>query len=202
MKIAQGLQFTVYDRGQKVEKIPTSPRQMLWQLVSMEPRNILTVWKLKKKLRNALNEREYSCTQIKERFSNSPLLAHPTFEEGRIFQDKLIPLSDYLKTSNKPEQMIDLVIDCMFRCWEQGFSEKTYNFTINYGIDKEGRVAVLDFGELHFDKEAVMDDIKTKKWQQSWSLTKDLNKVVSQYWNKALTENLTLKKLDDYWKKT
>lgn len=201
MKIAQGLQFQVYDQGDKVEKVPTTRPEMLWQIISMQPKSLLAFWTLRKKLSQAYLEREVACNYVRKNLTNSYLLAHPQFQNNRVLQNKVLPLGKHISDSNHPQTMIQGIIECILNSWRHGFAEKTYNFTNNYGLDQAGRVVVIDFGEIHLDQEDVKKDIVSKKWERSWSFQKDLPAEVKAYWLKEMESRVTVEELERCWRK-
>ena len=95
---------------------------------------------------------------------------------------------------------IDEYINFIFDCWRNGFSERTYNLTINNGVNSDGKIVLMDFGEITFKKSDVKRAIKTKRWRKSWSFKKDLGKEIRKYYDNRMVEQLTLSNLEKYWR--
>lgn len=199
MKIAQGLQYQVYDEGKRVRKIPNSHLQIVKKLVQMRPINILSFWKLNQKARAVVHERDSGNQFIQQKRGVDALLANPHFNNEIITQDKVIPFGIALNQCEAPKELIQGLVDCMYTCWSHGFSETTFNFTINYGVDANARVVLLDFGELTFDKKPVHKHILEKAWLQSWSFKKDMSADTQEALRVALDPALEIDSLHHHW---
>jgi len=199
-KIGSGLQFNVYDFGEdKVLKTFRTRLQMVLTNLIWEPHLIFAPWILNKKINNATEDRKNSIKFLKSHKFKKELLANLSFEEGKIIQDKVIPISEFLKK----EEMKKILEDCLLftlKCWKQGFSEKVYNFHGNHGIDKKGNVVLIDFGELNFSKEEVEKDIISKRWKKASFYFRILNKDLKKYYADKADEILTIENLNKNWK--
>jgi len=139
---------------------------------------------------------EYSQSGIKRHVPNSAswLIGNPIFLGNlRYTQDKVTTLRKYLHSHTYKENKAALqyYVDCIYHQWEYGFYQKVANFTINYGVDKEGRVTLIDLGELTFSKASVAKRINIK--------FKD--KKLKRYYARLLDSKLTLRALDRLWKR-
>jgi hypothetical protein len=198
-KIGQGWQFNVYKKGRKVIKTPTSKYQIKLRLLLWAPSYLLRPLKLEAETKRREKEREKVLQEIKKRKVKSSLLANLSIHGDKIEQDIVRPLGKYLREYKTAKKRIDDYIDFIFDCWRNGFSERTYNLTINNGINSGGEIVLMDFGEITFKKSDVEREIKSKKWCNSWSFKKDLTKKVRQYYEKQMKENLTISNLRRYW---
>lgn len=199
-KIAQGLQFNVYSNGNKVIKKPTSKIQMALKLIKWTPILLLKPIKLKLETNNLILIRKNSIINIQKSSIDFKLLGNPIFKGNYIEQDKVVVLGICLREDfEKAKIWIDKFIDLIFESWKNGFSETVFNFTINNGVDREGKVILIDFGELTFEKKDVEKAIKIKRWEKSWSFNMDLNKQFQEYYKKQMQEKLTLDNLNKYW---
>lgn len=199
-KVGQGLQFNVYSNRNKVIKKSTSKIQRASKLIKWTPGLLLKPIKLMNEINKSVLIGKNSIDNIRKSGIDLELLANPIFNKNEIQQDKVEILSDYLRRDfEKSKIWIDKFIELMVECWKNGFSERVFNLTINNGVDKEGRVVLIDLGELTFEKKEVRNAIKIKRWEKSWSFNCDMNKEVKEYYKKQMRERLTLHNLNKYW---
>jgi tRNA A-37 threonylcarbamoyl transferase component Bud32 len=199
MKIGQGLQFNVYEKENKVEKIPTSKRQIKQKLLLWTPSYLLKPLALEKEANKVIKERKEIIKELNKRKIKPSLLANLKIQKSKIEQDKVVPLGEKLKQPNQ-YKLIDKYIKFIFKCWKNGFSERTFNLTINNGVTNKGDIILIDFGEITFKKEDVKKAIKIKRWKKSWSFKKDLNPKIKKYYEKQIEKKLTISNLKKYWK--
>ena len=199
-KIGQGLQFNVYENGSKVVKTPTSKFQIKIKLLLWTPSFLLKPSELEKEAKRTIKEREEVLQEIQNRRFKPSLLANLVFRENEIEQDRVTPLGIYLKNYDGARKRIDEYINFIFDCWRNGFSERTYNLTINNGVSVEDKVILLDFGEITFRKFDVERAIKIKRWRRSWSFKRNLKKDIKDYYDNQMLNKLTLSNLNRYWK--
>jgi hypothetical protein len=201
-KIGHGLQYDVYSKGDKVIKVPTKRIQIAARLFSRNPSIVFDPFRLCKETGDAVRERKESVENLRKNCNlDLRLLGNPVFRDGIIEQDRVKILDDYLKQDHiKAKEWVDRYIEFIFESWRNGFSEKVYNLTVNNGVDKSGKLILVDFGELTFKKIDVAEAIRIKRWEQSWSFSCDLGTEIKEYYQKEMEKNLTLDNLDKYWK--
>lgn len=157
-KIGQGLHFKVYDLGDKVKKVPTSREEIKETLLRWYPCYKSCPVELEEEAERVIGETENTVKELLEREIDLFSLGNPYLEDGVLFQDKVTPLGTKIKDCVDREdidgayEIIDSYIDFILRCWNNSFSEKTYNFTINYGMNSAGKIVLIDFGEISFSK--------------------------------------------------
>jgi len=200
-KIGQGLQFKVYDLGNgRVLKLPTSRLSMFTRLLLWTPSYFYHPFNLVQEATKIRDERTESLLGVQRRTIPLSLLAHPLISLSRIEQDKVTVLKNYLSTYEQAQTWIDKYISFIFECWKHGFSERTYNLTVNNGVNSSGEIVLLDFGELTFSHDHVAHAISIRRWEKAWSFTKDLDERVKTYYSKQMREQLTLENLDTFWR--
>ena len=198
-RIGKGLQFIVYDKENgKVLKIPTSKLQIKLRLIKWHPLYLIKFFELEKYASRVVNERTLTIEKMKTERLDSSLFANLKIEKGHIEQDKVIPLGKII--NKNPRKLIDRYIDFILNSWKSGFSDRTYNFTINNGINKEGRIVLIDFGEITFNKDEVKKAILSKRWRRSWSFNKDLQPDIKEYYDKQMEKRITLANINKKWK--
>lgn len=199
-KIAQGLQYKVYDIGNdRILKKTTNNAEMAVKLISWGELNI------KKLIREAIDIRKKSIEGLLNLGNIDPkILGNPKFLQNLSYeQDKVISVEDYMAshTVEENKRIIDKYIENIFETWKFGFADIVYNFTINNGVNLEGKVILIDLGELSFSKEEVGESIKNKKWltRHSYKTLKCKDKELEQYFKETMEEMVTLSSLDKYW---
>ncbi len=200
-KIGQGLQFNVYESQGKVIKYPTTKRQIKIKLLIWNPSYFLRPSSLEKESENVMRERRVIIQEIQNRNINRAIFADLCFSENKIEQEKVIPLRKKLGSCDGAKKWIDKYIRFIFECWKNGFSERTYNLTINNGVNSVGKIVLFDFGELTFKKLCVEKAIIEKKWRRSYSFKRELNGKIKEYYDNQMLKKLTLSNLNRYWEK-
>ena len=118
--------------------------------------------------------------KLAKNISDPSLLANPHFESSRRYtQDKVLLLQDYFlhHSLEENQRAVDLLIECIFETWKNGFADTIYNFMDSYGFDAQGRVVLVDFNEVTISRAIVAEKIRIKRWTFSYSFTTQL------YWN-------------------
>lgn len=203
-KIDRGLFYKVYEYDKNnVIKKRTSNKEKFFILLSW-----LDFKNLNKKSIKKYNELfENSIIKIKEKlyFIDKNILGNPKFENDfEYIQDKVIILKDYFEKCNLEEKkkLIDEYIKLIFKTWKYGFSDITFNFTIDCGINKNKNLVLVGFSELTFSKKKLIEIINNKKWEKQHSCLRDFkNKKLKQYFKEEMLKNITLENLNKYWNK-
>ena len=145
-KIASGLQYHVYDLGNgKVLKKETSKVYKLFKLISWTPYLIFKPNQLVREINNSTKSTQKCFNKLKNSNVDFTILGNPKFEDKKYkyiyTQDKVKILSS--KVSYKE---IDFYIESIFDNWKNGFCDEIFNFSRNSGIDKNGKVILIDLG--------------------------------------------------------
>ena len=147
-----------------------------------------------------------ACTTIRPRVEYSPqlsaLLGHPQFARGAEYtQDKVRLVGELLATSSEADSraIIDSYIQCIIDLWSFGLADRVYNPTINNGVNDEGHVILIDFGEVTFEKQTVAKRITKRRWLKAWSYNHDIPEHLREYYAEQMKARLTLDALEDVW---
>jgi len=165
--------------------------------------SILIEGNLYEKVDELERKREKSLSRLSRQDIDRTLIADIRFEEEKIIQDKVRMVKTALEDRKTFEQktcIIDDYTDFIYECWRNGFHEETYNFTINNGYNNEGKMVLVDPGELCFTKEKVLKQIKNEKWLNQHSYNRDLSQLLQDYFKDKMREEVTEEKLESYWK--
>ena len=95
------------------------------------------------------------------------MLGNPTFlDDGSYLQDKAVVLKDKLKgfggDINENHKIIGKYIHFIVDSWRNGFSERTYNFTMNNAYNHK-EVILIDLGEITFSKKSIENNIEEER---------------------------------------
>ena len=197
-KIASGLQYHVYDLGNgKVLKKETSKVYKLFKLISWTPYLIFKPNQLVREINNSTKSTQKCFNKLKNSNVDFTILGNPKFEDKKYkyiyTQDKVKILSSKVSCSE-----IDLYIESIFDNWKNGFCDEIFNFSKNSGIDKNGKVILIDLGELVFSKDEVLELIKIKRWLKSYSYFW-ISRDVKKYYVSHMEKNITKENLNKYW---
>lgn len=189
----RGFTYNVYDIGNgrvlKKEK-PRIQQYLLHLPFRHSPKYVRTHRLRARKLMKAL--------------SGAELVGNPMRVNNRSYaQDKAIILDAYFATHALEEnkKILDGYIQSIFDTWQHGFSDIIFNFTRNCGVVPNGRVILVDFNEVTFDKEEVRRLIESKRFFRALSYTHGLpGRELKEYYRNAMEEQMTVANLDRYWK--
>ncbi|MDD2786061.1 MAG: hypothetical protein PHS79_04195 [Patescibacteria group bacterium] len=208
-KIGDGLQYNVYDlKNGRVLKIPKTTRERIatlkrWQGMKRHSKSDLdrTVKRAKKagKLTNNVAKK------IAQRLNaiDGELFGNPEFSQRAMYtQDKVMTLGEYIlhHNSGQNRRILHRYAKSIIRAWEYGLGETVFNFSINSGINKKGKVIFIDLGEFTFNKARIRRIINTRRWLKSWSFTSMTDLKLKKHYQKVMEKELTLETLEKNWK--
>jgi hypothetical protein len=151
-------------------------------------------------------ENKRALQTMREKLKDMPLhlFANPKFtgESLNFTQDKVIVLEDYLK-QNKIEdikKILDEYATFQKILWSHGIHDAVYKFQPNYGVDKNGTVVCIDFGEFVFTKQRALESIKKEKWFSRPSYKKWEDSEIKKYYTEMMKELMTPENLEKNWR--
>ncbi len=100
----------------------------------------------------------------------APTLANPVIDDDLSYkQDKVVVMGTALHQATRAQgrKYIDEYINLLLFHTRYGLADPMMQMGTNYGVDKDGRVVLIDIGELVFDKEAAMTAARTKSWKKA-----------------------------------
>lgn len=137
--------------------------------------------------------------------ASASLFANPSFVGNTLnyTQDKVVIMEDYFLNNNldQNKKAIDRYIEFQKKLWSYGLHDTTYKLQTNYGINKNGNVACIDFGEFVFTKEKALESVLKQKWlsRQSYKNWKDLE--LKNYYTERMLAEMTEENLNKMWSK-
>ena len=141
---------------------------------------------------------------IKEKLKEIPtaLFANPAFADNLDYSQDKVAIVDDLLAKNDFEQnkkIIDQYIEFQKILWSYGMHDKTYKLQPNYGVDKNGQLVCIDFGEFAFTKEEALKNIQGKKrlarnTYKNWS-----DQPLKDYYTRCMEEVMKEEVLNQCW---
>lgn len=156
--------------------------------------------------KSAVGDRKILSTMKEKQFFGAPvsLFANPSFVGNTLnyTQDKVVIMEDYFLGNNldKNKKAIDGYIEFQKKLWSFGLHDTTFKLQTNYGIDANGNVVCVDFGEFVFTKREAVERILKKKWlsRQSYKNWKDLE--LKKYYTERMLTEMTEESLNKIWR--
>lgn len=204
-KIGGGWQYNVYDLGNgRVRKV----EKTFFQKLCTEPTlygffrylwiNAVSIRDLDRVIKHSVENLRNNLATVDPALIGNPLfIGDHTYE-----QDKVISFGDMIKMSHDKASQRKLVESYMRNiifCWQYGFSDMTFNFLSNNGVNSKGEVILIDLGELEWDKENVREFIRNKKWEHQNSFSHVDDPELKAYIQEQFDTMITLQNLERFW---
>lgn len=126
-------------------------------------------------------------------------------------QDKVTVIGTALHQATRAQgrKYIDEYIDLLLFHASYGLADPILQMGTNYGVDKDGRVVLIDIGELTFDKETAMTAARTKAWRKAdtyYSPSRLHNKFIipvllKPYYRRQMLDRFTPEAIEANWLK-
>jgi hypothetical protein len=207
-QIGKGCQYHVYDAGEgRVVKIYQNNLERFVE--TFFSRDSGERYNLKSSLTKVRELNEWSRQSIMElkkilALIPPPLLGNPVFKgEVNYEQDAATPLGKYIATHSLEEnkKIIQGYAVMILELWKYGLSDGYYNFMLNSGVDKEGRVIQLDLGDFIFERKVIENHISFKPWithsDSYYTMNED---ELKEFYTDEMNRLVTLENLDKNWR--
>ena len=140
----------------------------------------------------------------------APTFANPVIDENLNYrQDKVVVMGEALRQVPRAQarKYIDEYIDLLLFHASYGLADPILQMGTNYGIDKNGRVVLIDIGELVFNKEAAAMAARTKAWRKAdtyYSPSRLHNKYIipislKPYYRRQMLDRFTPEAIEASW---
>jgi hypothetical protein len=152
-------------------------------------------------------------TILKKHPELAPSFANPVIHTDLSYrQDKVRVMGTVLHQSTRAEgrKYIDEYVDLLLFHIRYGLADPMMQMGTNYGVDKDGRVVLIDIGELVFDKEAAVTAARTKSWKKAdtyYSPFKRLHNkfiipvLLKPYYRRQMLDRFTPEAVEANWLK-
>lgn len=130
------------------------------------------------------------------------LFGRPEALPGLCFtQDRLETLRDVIARSTDGEvrSYIDATADIYRLLWRYGIHDPIWFWIVNNGVDAEGRVLYMDFGETMFCAHAVRQKIEEREWEEKQVLVASLSEKNQAYYFSAMKDRLSGDNFEANW---
>ncbi len=141
---------------------------------------------------------------IKEKLSRIPheIFANPVFIKNLNYsQDKVVIVADILEKNSLKEnkKIIDQYIEFQKILWSYQMHDKTYKLQPNYGINRNGQLVCIDFGEFAYTKEEALKSINGQKWLARGTYKNWPDIELKNYYTKCMKRLMSKESLNNYW---
>jgi hypothetical protein len=207
--LASGFEYKVYDLGSgRVLKKAHPYLHTFFKVVEIARRRekISFLKAMAIAYRSGKNNKK-SLETMKKKMNSLPqyLFANPKFVGNTLnfTQDKVVPLEKYLieNSLQNNKEVILKYTELQKVFWSYGIHDAVYKFQPNYGVDNEGRVVCIDFGEFVFTCEEAIKSINKKKWLSRPSYKKWEEGELKNYYTALMGEVMIEEELKKYWGK-
>ena len=108
-------------------------------------------------------------------------------------QDRVQPLHDVLAGADleRGRQIIDDFVNLNKVLVEKRLIDKSFNIAKNFGLDAQGRVILMDLGELYSSQTAIERQIKDRAWAAHY-VVKSIPEKLREYFVKKMDEGFVL----------
>lgn len=202
--LGEGAQFKVFDLGNgRVKKVPQNEAGSI-KAISVWHKGSETEIAEYARYMQLLRERgnEHVAGVIRDVPEASGFFGNPVFEtDGSVTQDKLSLLGAHIdeSTSEGARTLLRKYIDGIKKSWDYGCYDWVFNLCTNTGVDAQGEVVMMDFGEMGLDKSAAAQLIHDKPWENSYDTMHRLSAENRDYFIRKASEGLTVDSLNRHW---
>jgi len=184
--LGRGWQYTTYDLGNgRVRKIYNSKR-IGYLIIAKDA--FLKFWEVPKLYARCKEKAEHSMRVIPTLQVESWMMGNPTIlNELDYEQDKATPLHRHLQSVDTEigKKIIDAFVELTTYMRGKGVIDKSFKIDKNFGLDAQGRIILLDLGELYTDERVIAKRIEERPWEFS---AKFIPKALRTYFLKQMQE--------------
>lgn len=208
MEIGRGWQYAVYDLGNgRILKKKYSNLEKFFLIKEKQikkgkpyslPQILISILRVNKMAGDA---NEY-IRKLSTKF-NLSFLGNPLFDRfGGYGQDKVLLLDDIFNSCSLEDgkRLFDQYSLLIHETWKFGFSDIIFNFLGNNGIDRNGKIIQSDFGEITFNKNKVLENIKNKRWLKANCFCTFPDGELKEYYKFIMEKEINPAKLKELWK--
>jgi hypothetical protein len=201
-KIGEGYFYNVYDlgNGRVLKKVKSGPA-LFFGILKKNFGHWRIFREYKKAIRQLVNMDELY-KQMLQQIKEPWMLGNPEFIDGISYtQDKVTVLKDVLHQNSSEvmfKKYVELYIDHIKLFWNYGCHELVYNFTINTGVDSNGRLIAIDFNEVTFAKDNAIKSITDSEWLHRWSYY-CMSSSEKKYYKQRMESEITVAALNREW---
>jgi hypothetical protein len=206
--INAGAQYKVYRASpERVRKIPNTAAEALGVMAAWYAADDPVHAELPAIAAHSVETTQASSSRMRQLLSEFPELtsyvANPTFApDGSYDQDASLLLSDALATCTPAdaEAIFYKFAHAKLYEWQFGFSDRVFNLTVNNGLDAQGKMLLLDFGEVATEQAHIERHIAEKVWLNRFSYKLGMPADHKPLFARIMDEVVTEENLHLHWR--
>jgi len=208
IEIGRGWQFAVYDLGyDRVSKKKYSNFEKFSlikekQIRKGNPYSLMQILISILRVNKLAKDSNKYVRKLSAKF-NLSFLGNPFFDRfGGYEQNKVLLLEEIFSDCSLDygKKLLNQYASLIHETWKFGFSDIMFNFLENNGIDRNGKLIQSDFGEITFNKNQVLDNLKNKKWLKANCFRTFPDGELKEYYASIMEREMTAKSLDSLWR--
>jgi len=123
------------------------------------------------------------------------------YDDHAIGQRQLTTILDWLPTASlqSAAAMFERYTELVIALWGYGLYDKTFNLTVNSGVETGGAVRLLDAGELGTSLDDAAWCIEHQQWADCWFGDADLDPRYYELYVGSMHRRLTVARLEATW---
>jgi hypothetical protein len=167
--LGRGWQYSVYDlgNGRVLKKYNSVPVGYLHIFKTCFPFKDDPVWRLPSYYKGCKETARDSLQKLPTLTLENWKMGNPKILNSLDYEhDKVVPLHDHFGNvdTQAGKQTIDAFIAFNKQLIESGLIDKSFNITKNFGLDVQGRVVLIDIGELFTSPISIEKQIRNRAW--------------------------------------
>jgi hypothetical protein len=202
----EGFQYKVYliDDKRVLKKEISYPKRLLKIFKISRSRGFLFFDSMNKSIVSDRKNKQSLFTMM-EKLKILPLdmFANPKFVKDSLdfTQDKVEIIDGILGQFDdaKAKKIIDEYVDLQKKFWSYGIHDAVYKFQPNYGINSNGKLVCIDFGEFVFTKEEVLKSMEKQGWLRRSAYRNWEDSDMKRYYAQKMSECMTAENVKKYW---
>ena len=172
-KIGEGWQYDIYDLGNNrvLKKFHSLPKSYWVIIKNTFPFQNDPIWKIPSYSRSVKRKAIESFDILKRHDIPQTWIGNPKFLTRLDFeQDKCEPLHEVFGNSDTAtiKRLIDQFVYFNKDLFGRGVIDKGFNITKNYGLSKDGKMVLMDIGELFDTPQMIRQQLKDKAWDKPY----------------------------------
>ncbi len=172
-KIGEGWQYSVYDlENGRVLKIFHSWPKSYWTILkTIFPFKTDSFWDIPSYIKGMKLKALDSFQIIKRKNIPADWIGNPKFISELDFeQDKVVPLDEAFqqRSLDDSQKLVDQFIEFNTKLLDIGVIDKSFNISKNFGLSKNGKIILIDIGELHDDPSRVREQRESRAWSKHY----------------------------------
>lgn len=195
--LGRGWQYTAYDlgNGRVLKKYNSTPLAYLIIFLAFLRWGNPKPWNVPKRHRQCREDAKKSLAKVREGILEPWMMGNPKILEGLNYeQDKLQPLHKVLGQIPvfEGKKLIDNFVAFNSMLLEKKLIDKSFKIGVNFGLDVQDRVVLMDIGELYSNEQAIEERRKKRVWDSPYLVRAIPNKELREYYIKQMDTHFSL----------